>query len=641
MVSVPAVTPPRHAPGAALCAAILSAAAIPACEPPQEGAGTTLLPDLQVEEVGPSPILPGTRLVVRGSGFVPPEVASLSVELRPAAGPGPVVLPAEREDDETLLAKVTAESAAALLQAGGVFEGEIAVVRRPAGGEPAAEATVSVSIPVAEALEPTLDALTPGVLHVGDVLELAGGGFLQPGEGVSLVEFEGVFRPEAPAAPETIAGLVVPAVPPAPDDRSTLELVLTPDLLGVRPGVFEGTVRVLNSHAGGEEIASEPLEAGGPGGLALEPARIDLVTPLAASRGQRIEVHGDGLLPPDGLLQAGTLLLLAGVFTPSRGAALDWTGKDALAVFPDAFAGNALAHVVLRAGEDATGETTGLGAHPGVFEGTVRPLVYFGATSALGDALPLAFTVKPATQVVFLRFLPTFDDALLDFGLLQGRDGVVARILEVAARDYEGINIAFVTSPPADFVEYMVVEVGGHDPNGTGLFGLDNTKGKDVGNLRFDDVIGGFNADTRARGFAAFGGIFVSEMVQLSPSLSDSELASPRFDDLFGPFSPLLGGDPADPEEVGGAGARAPAVAEAIRVLGNVVGNTITHEVGHSLGLAAIEGHFHDIGDNPGWIMDAGSFRPFEERAEIDGVPAAVFAPFDRAYLEEVLPMKP
>ena len=71
-------------------------------------------------------------------------------------------------------------------------------------------------------------------------------------------------------------------------------------------------------------------------------------------------------------------------------------------------------------------------------------------------------------------------------------------------------------------MEYGIVDCG-EDPNGSGLFGLDNTAGKDVGNERFDDVIGGFNADTRAQGYAAYGGIRVGAL-NLSPTLSDSPL---------------------------------------------------------------------------------------------------------------------
>ena len=78
----------------------------------------------------------------------------------------------------------------------------------------------------------------------------------------------------------------------------------------------------------------------------------------------------------------------------------------------------------------------------------------------------------------------------------------------------------------------------------------------------------------------------------------------------------------------------------AYQIPGNLIGNTVTHEVGHSLGLTSIDGQFHNVGDNDGWIMDAGIYRPFAERAELDGTLPATFSPFNRAYLEAVLPTK-
>ena len=155
-------------------------------------------------------------------------------------------------------------------------------------------------------------------------------------------------------------------------------------------------------------------------------------------------------------------------------------------------------------------------------------------------------------------------------------------------------------------------------------------------------LVGGFNAETRARGLAAYGGIFVAEFLNFSPTLSSKSLASPRFDEIFATLVPALGGRPADVGDSGVANdPRAETINEAVRVLGNLIGNTITHEVGHTLGLAALEGQFHNLGDNPGWIMDGGGSRPFEERAEIDGQGPAVFSPFNREYLERVLPVGP
>ena len=215
---------------------------------------------------------------------------------------------------------------------------------------------------------------------------------------------------------------------------------------------------------------------------------------------------------------------------------------------------------------------------------------------------------------------------------------IKARILDVVHRDYYGVNIEFRDQRPTDFVEYSVIEVGGADPNNADLFGLDNTKGKDVGNVRFNDVIGGINAETAEQGYYAFGGVFVRSFFQLSPTLQEGnaqplDIASRRFDDVFGRFMPALGGAQATTGDLGSN-----ALTLAVLVLGNLVGNTVSHEIGHSLGLANIEGQFHNIGDNPGWIMDAGNYRPFTERAEIDGDGPAKWSPGNRAYLERVLP---
>jgi hypothetical protein len=74
-------------------------------------------------------------------------------------------------------------------------------------------------------------------------------------------------------------------------------------------------------------------------------------------------------------------------------------------------------------------------------------------------------------------------------------------------------------------------------------------------------------------------------------------------------------------------------------VLGSLIGTTMTHEVGHSLGLADPYGsEFHNVGDGVNRLMDAGAFRTFNERAEINGEGPAVFCDEDYQYLRKVLP---
>lgn len=614
----------------------LFAALSPACG--DEVQGGAILPPLAVRAVGPSPVVPGSRITISGTGFVVPEVAQLAVVFRGAVD-GEVVEFAvypERVDDETLVVAVEGEVEDALIRTSGRFAGNVSVLRTPLVAAAPEESGRPVEFFVATTLVPRLDSFEPRELYVGEPVVLSGDGFLHPSEGASLVELRGTMTIDLPPRQVLLEGLQIPAVPPAAGRRDALGFTLTPDVLGILPGRFSGTLRVINVDRQDGRTTSEPLTVTA---LPLRGPEISAMTPLAASRGQWITVTGRGFTPADGLLQTATVLELDGEFRTTDGHVQDLRGPRALTLVPDVVLDNTTLGAVLRVGTDADGQPTGLGLTAGTFTGVISPLVLFGADGTRGRGLPVSFTVLPQRQLIYIKLLPSFEEALLEFGLLAARDEVIARILEVCARDYAGIAITFTVDAPSDYAEYGMVEVAGYDPNGTHLFGLDNTAGKDVGNLRFNDIIGGFNADTEADGYAAYGGVFPAEFINLSPTLADSPLASPRFDDLFRAVMPRLGGRPAEAGEWETGDARGAAVREAIRVFGNLCGNTITHEVGHSLGLAAIDGQFHNAGDNPGWIMDSGSARPFEERAEIDGAGPGVFSPQNRAYLEKILPL--
>jgi hypothetical protein len=343
-------------------------------------------------------------------------------------------------------------------------------------------------------------------------------------------------------------------------------------------------------------------------------------------------------MPTDPFYEATTLIRLEGAFDIAKTSdTLVLDGPSALALFPDGFDSNRAMNYVLRVSPTPSGELSGLGLIAGTFSGKITPMLVSGPETVIGIGIDTSLTIAPQRQVVFVNFLPGFSSTVAEMGLALVEQPIKDRIMAVCNRDYMGINIEFRAERPTDFVEYSVIEVGGADPNNAGLFGLDNTKGKDVGNLRFNDVIGGTNAETREQGYFAFGGVFVRSFFQLSPSIPNVDplpIASPRFDDIFGVFMPSLGGTPVYPNDP-----RQGFVNEAVRVLGNLVGTTVTHEIGHSLGLANLEGEFHNIGDNPGWIMDAGSFRPFAERAEIDGWGPGFFSSNNRSYLERILPV--
>ena len=133
-----------------------------------------------------------------------------------------------------------------VLTASAAFDGVLTVRRAATGAEPERIVRATgVRIPLAAVLGPTLDAVSPLTLRVGDTIVIEGSGFVHPSEGVSLVSFEGQFEAEAPAATIAISGLMIPGNTADAMRRDRLGS-LTPDLFGVRSGTFTGEVRVRN-----------------------------------------------------------------------------------------------------------------------------------------------------------------------------------------------------------------------------------------------------------------------------------------------------------------------------------------------------------------------------------------------------------
>ncbi len=612
----------------------LLAAWLGGCDAAGGAATAPQLPALRLTaDPTPTPLLAGTVLRVTGAGFVPSGVGTQRVVFLGVPG-GDLALDAQYVAADALDVRLEAEHVQRFPVDGPPWSGTLRVERSATGQVESAERAVVLQ--ARSRLEPQLTSVAASGYYPGATLTFAGDGFLQWSEGTTAVRLAGTFTPASGGAPSDVSGLEVPT---RYLSRSSADLVLTPDLLGLAAGHFTGRFQVINYVAAEPPAASLPRDAEfdylAPG--------IDGVEPTIVRRGQRVRVGGHGFVATDPALESATLLLLDGTFRGRDGSVLDLTGPRALALFPDAVPDAAGLTFVLRVARNLRGELEGLGLAPGTFSGRVLPFVVWGTEAVVGSGPQLDLVVAPQLQVVYVRFLPGFDDGLEAFGLRAVGDAVRAQVIEAAQRPYAGISLSIRAERPADFAEYAVVEIGGRDPNGQGLLGLDNTAGKDVNNLRFDDVVGGYNAETRQQGYWAYGGVFVESFLQFSPRLAaaagaDWPVASGRFDEIFGPFAPSLGGTPVDAAERGLDGPRAAAIAEAVRVLGNLVGDTAAHEVGHTLGLAAIEGALHNFGDEPNCLMDAGAARSFEERAVLAGQGPAVFCPHNRAYLERVLP---
>ena len=616
---------------------------------------TSSLGQITLGEVHPSVLLPFSQIDLVGQGFPDPSRATARVHLvgqlvtGGSAAAVDLLAPATFVDgmhlsvtaDDGFLSSLPARTGHLSARVSLVVDAALDGSARTIDG-PAVEIDLQASLP------PSVSAVTAGLLHVNDPVSIVGDGFLlATGEGETHALVSGCFQPDGAAACTPVAEVDLVARPQAPWDRQHLLLPFSPAIAGIAPGSFVGQVTVENRLHDGSVLRTpqRSLRA------TLEKPEIDSVTPTAASLGQLVDMQGGGFVGE--AADEVTLLHLTGSFTR------DGTTKPApvdLQLVPRFVDGSHLRYVLDE--DDALGKTIDLRRISGSFTGNLTPVTRKGSAEVTGVAAPVKLAIAPVKQVVYVRFLPSFVDSLRKFGLDAADADVRARVLAVAARDYAGVNIEFRAAPPDDFALYSQVDVAGPDPNNLGLLGYDNTPGKDVGNQRLFDKLGGVNATTQSDGFPGYGGIFAEEFLgfskhppgDIAPLPVDGDL----FDRVFDALRPdtgtpaqlaetaagvtaLEGGGscPADPHD------RNATVACGVFVLGNLIGSTLTHEVGHSLGLADPTGElFHDPGDQPNRLMDAGDGRPFEERAELVGQGPAVFCTGEYVYLKTILPSK-
>jgi hypothetical protein len=600
--------------------------------------GPAGLDDLAITSWGPDTVLQGSRLELGGAGFVPAQLGEMTVHLQGEIGSNKIdhTAPLVVIDDTLAWWEVDSGFIAQTVAYETPFTGTLTVSRKVLGYSGTDRFTLSVNLSVRRNLTPVLAGITPDGVYVGDTLQVQATDLLLPGEGQSLLVLNGDFQVASPPMTKPLHGIVFPLTV---ESRTRGSFALAPDKFGINPGDFVGEAVLENYTAGSEAAPSNPLPDLN---IHVYSPVIDQFTPDIVRRGQRVHITGRGFVPTDAVGESATLIQLEGVFQTSGGKEISYQGKNAMLLFPEVIEGNTELEVILRVTVGVDGQLDGLGLVPGTFTGTAFPELFFGSESFLGQGLDFSLTVAPQLQVVYVKFLPSFDESFHAFGLHEARAAIKDRIVARCNRDYSAYNVDFVLERPVDFAEYSVIELSGQDPNGANLLGLDNTTGKDTNNLRFNDIVGGKNAETEEQGYYAYGGVFLESFLMFSPTISKGKtgLASPRFDETFASFVPELGGSPAEPGELNG-GARAPQLQEAVRVLGNLVGGTVAHEIGHSLGLAMVPSHeaeYHNLGDNPAWLMDAGNYRPFTERAEVDGEGPEVFSPYNFDYLNDILP---
>jgi hypothetical protein len=631
--------------GSALVALALGASCAgqsgPGVDPGLEG--------LALTSVKPAVIVPGTVLHLDGESYVDVTYGVSRLRLRGTLGGTPldVVAPARFVDYGRLEVKVDAAFLALLPAPTGKLEGEALVeVDSKVDGETYISAPVRVSLELRDRLMPRLDAVpSSAVIHVNDPIELSGDGLLRGGdEGTTFAIVEGCFTGQGTATCTPVAAVEIPVVPTDPYERTRGSFAFAPAIAGIRPGELTGTIKLRNvPRAGGSaESATRPTE------LALLIPSIGQVAPDGASLGQYIDVRGGGFV--GGVAGHQTTLQLRGKLTRKSGAQADLD----LILVPEFVRGPLVRYVLSE--DDSLGRALDLRRETGTFTGTVTPITRVAADTVTGAATPLTFSILPVKQVIYVHFLPSYTESLRIFGLRALDARIRARVLEVARRDYATVNVDFRETPPTDFALYSRVDISGPDPNQQGLFGYDNTPGKDRDNLRLFDRIGGVNASTQEDGSAGYGGVFIESLFAFSrhpkgharPIGDDDDL----FDRIFDPFRPDAGGRAVTSVDFGDGGIpvlsgsggcpaqdRRQAAACAVWTLGSLIGTTTSHEIGHSLGLANPDSDgFHNFGDEPNRLMDSGGNRPFRERAELDGQGPGRFCDLEYEYLRRILP---
>jgi len=612
------------------------------------GCATSTAPDpglegLAISQVAPETIIPGSKVFVTGASFVDAQWGAATLHL--SGGGVDVRWPATFVDFDTMTVAV---DGAMISDVGGAtdFHGTARVdIVATTDGETYSSEGITIDLAFRDQLAPAQVSLdSTGVIFVNDNIQISGEGFLLGGdEGVTVAKLEGCFTLDSGGACNAITELEIAMNPVEALSRERAVFPFSPKVAGIKPGNFVGKVTVINKQTAISPIASDAIDVS----YDLVTAQIFAVDPPAASLGQYVFVKGGGFV--GGEAGALTELELSGTFNRTGGN----PAPISMTLIPEFVEGRLVRYVLNT--DDELGQALDLRVDTGDFTGTVTPIVSYGSDRVRGVSTPASFSIAPVKQVVYLQYQPTYVEGLRDFGLRAVDKKIRERIRAVCQRTFAGINIEFRAEPPTDYALYENVELVGVDPNGTGLFGYDNSPGKDNGNIRLYDRLGGVNALTQSDGFPGYGGVFIRSLMGFSKHPGSFAKSVPgadvEFDKIFDPFRPDVGGEQVTSADLAGDlvvltdGSSCPGtdrkskVECAIFVLGNLIGGTLSHEIGHSLGLANpyMEG-FHNAGDAPARLMDAGGDRPFLERSELQNQAPGEFCDDEYAYLRTILP---
>lgn len=626
-----------------------------------------ILAHLRVDEVSVlSPVIGGSRFSLRGESFIAGEMC-VSPQVTLTCGGQQVTL-----DNPEVLSPNDIQASLpgnGLDELGGGGSCVLSVRYNQVGGTAAFQAQANLSIELASELTPELVALDQTEVYLNDTIVIEGAGFLDGvDEGVSHVDVEGAFEDEGGSS-HPVADVILPVDLVDSNDRTRAIFLWSPLIAGLAPGTFRGTVTPRNVHRGGLITTGTPLS--------VELLQRETVTfgisPEVVSIGSNVDVSGRGFIGGEwGSVEQGTTSFrLEGWLTPCTGGPgmpLNCThdptpvgvslGGPNVELVGEWISGTTVRFPVTVSNNGGYLHAVSFNVHRGTFEGSIRPVIRLG--SELRDGIPLpnvTIVLGPVRQIVWVRFLPGFSTSLDLFGLgaveAEIRDRVVRRMQEIYRPEGDEdhwLNVEFRTEEPEDFYAgaYAVLDIGGPDPNNTGLFGYDNTPGKDIQNLRLWDHIGGRNALGELDNHG-YGGVFVESMLFWSEHPPSQVGDRPRGAPPTSPIFDLIFDEVRENEVVAGEypngsdDMRRGQIGRAVSALSNMIADTAAHEFGHSLGLAQPtihDGSYHNAVPQDGCLMDSGRHRPFEERAMHDGNEGGRFCQENLWYLQDILPME-
>ena len=444
---------------------------------------------------------------------------------------------------------------------------------------------------------------TPVLSYWNASVPLEGNGFLFADEGTMQATWEGQIDYDSGNV-VPISGLKTSAGAAPGTDRTKGFLKLSSALGEIFPGKFTGTITLSSQTLNGAQETTAPIDVE----IVFQKA---IVTAFASSTsntgsvGQRIRLIGGGFIDEPastGREAQFTVVSIDGVFEDAEtGLTSDvstltidttYINDQELGFFLDGCVSNDKKTCATETTRDSLLISKLFGAHAGEFRGIVTPttFTYTGAMYA-GEPSNLSFTVTPPAQAVELRFIDDFYESLERYGVRAAAGEIEARVRDRVQNIWDRYNVYIFLEPPEDFQLFAVIEVGGKDPTGIGLLGLDNSPGKDIGNIRLTDKVGGVNAITiadcsgRCNGF---GGVFIENYLFFSshPDLPYEVQSKGLPDKLFDEVFDGVRQNAISEADLAGETSRTAEVEKAIEAIANMIGETIAHELGHSMGLA-------------------------------------------------------